>query len=282
MLKKDQMLTLYNHETALNALEGFINELPNGKKDFYRGIRNFTTYLYDTIMPNRTVKYFLDKTPRYYMIIPFLAEVFPNAKFIFLFRNPLEVLSSILTTWKSDRFIIHEHYVDLYLGPHALSSGYNSLKDRSIAVNYSNLVKSPTAQLQKICSYLEIPFDESMLKNYKNINFSSTYGDTTGIHKFESVSTDSIGKWKQVLNTRYRKWFSKRYIKCLGEETLMNFGFSCSELLQEINSVDQLRGGSFQDAFDHFISNTKRIGNINILKNMIASVIKKERFYPYR
>ena len=41
-------------------------------------------------------KYVLDKTPRYYHILPELLELFPKAKFVLLQRNPLSVFASIL------------------------------------------------------------------------------------------------------------------------------------------------------------------------------------------
>ena len=281
MLKKEEMFTPYSHKIASNALEDLINELPNGKKDFYEEINKFAISLYKKMIPDGTNKYFLDKTPRYYLIIPFLAEVFPDAKFIFLFRNPLEVLSSILTTWKRDRFILYKQYVDLYCGPHALSNGYKLLGDRAISVNYAELVKSPEVQMQKICSYLEIPFDQSTINNYKSVDFSGSCGDTTGIHQFESVSTSSLEKWKTILNTHYRKWFSKRYVRYLGNETLMNFGTSVNELTHEINSITQLRSGSFQDAYYHFLSNAMRFGNLELFRKSYRSALKNERFYPY-
>ncbi len=281
ILKTEGMLTPYSHKTASHAIEDFVKELPNGKEDFYEEIRKFTTSLYEKVIPDNSITYFLDKTPRYYLIVPFLVEVFPDAKFILLFRNPLEVMASILTTWMGDRFDLYQHYVDLYYGPQALSHSYHFLKDRAIAVNYTELVEAPEVQMQKICSFLEVPFDQSMIENYKIVKFSGRCGDFLGINQFGSISSDPLGKWKTVLNTRYRKRFSKRYIKYLGKETLMNFGFSMTELIQEIDSITQLRGGSFQDAFYHFTSHMRRLGNVTVYKRIISSILKKERYYPF-
>ncbi len=281
MLKKEGTLTQYSHKTAFQALEDLIKELPNGKTDFYREIENFSFSLYGRMASGKSCKYFLDKTPRYYLIIPFLAEVFPSAKFIFLFRNPLEVFSSILTTWKKDRFILDKHYVDLYYGPRALSVGYAMLKERAVSVSYNELVKSPEVQMRKICSYLDIPFDPSMIQNYRNVKFGGRCGDTTGVNLFDSVSTDSLEKWKNILNTHYRKWFSKRYINHLGPEILTSFGLSVTELMNEIDSITSLRAGSLRDIFYHFSSTLMRLGNIEIYKKLIAAYRKKESYYPY-
>lgn len=279
MLRPEETLATYNHTTAFNAIEDFIKTLPNEQKDFYAALNCFAISLYGKTRPN--VRYFIDKTPRYYLIIQFLAEVFPDAKFIFLFRHPLEILSSILTTWMNDRLIIGQHYVDIFHGPHALSDGYNLLKDRAIAVNYADLVTSPRVMVRRICSYLQIEYDPSMVANYNNVRLTGRMGDQQGIQKLESVSASSLGKWKSVLNTRYRKWFSKRYIRYLRDETLATFGTSVNGLTQEIDSISTLRRGSLKDLFYHLVSIMCRWGNAHHYKKLFTSFVRRERFYPY-
>jgi hypothetical protein len=52
---------------------------------------------------------FLEKTPRNALNIPFLLEVFPDARFIFLHRDPRENIASIIEAWRhglhSGRFV---------------------------------------------------------------------------------------------------------------------------------------------------------------------------------
>ncbi len=43
---------------------------------------------------------FLEKTPRNALNIPFLLEIFPNAKFIYLYREPKQNVASIIEAWK--------------------------------------------------------------------------------------------------------------------------------------------------------------------------------------
>lgn len=46
----------------------------------------------------------LEKTPKNALRIPFLAKVFPEAQFIYLHRDPREILSSMIEAWLSGRF----------------------------------------------------------------------------------------------------------------------------------------------------------------------------------
>ena len=46
----------------------------------------------------------LEKTPKNSLRVPFLARVFPEARFIYLYRDPRQVLSSMIEAWTTGRF----------------------------------------------------------------------------------------------------------------------------------------------------------------------------------
>ena len=46
----------------------------------------------------------LEKTPKNALRVPFLARVFPEARFIYLHRDPRPVLASMMEAWQSGRF----------------------------------------------------------------------------------------------------------------------------------------------------------------------------------
>ena len=46
----------------------------------------------------------MDKTPKNALRVPFLAKVFPEARFVYLHREPQQVLSSMIEAWQSGRF----------------------------------------------------------------------------------------------------------------------------------------------------------------------------------
>lgn len=50
---------------------------------------------------------FLEKTPKNALRIPFLKAVFPDALFIYLYRDPAENISSLLEGWRSLRFVAY-------------------------------------------------------------------------------------------------------------------------------------------------------------------------------
>ncbi len=49
----------------------------------------------------------LEKTPKNALRIPFLAEAFPDAGFLYLHRDPKPTISSMLDAWRSERFVTY-------------------------------------------------------------------------------------------------------------------------------------------------------------------------------
>lgn len=132
----------------------------------------------------------LEKTPRNALRIPFVRAVFPNATFVYLHREPVETMSSMLDGWRSGR---HVSYPGLpgwtglpwsfllvpgwrTLDPHDLAgtvahqwaSTVSSLLDdlaavppqRRLAVNYRDLVKNPAHVVPDLCDRLGLRWDE--------------------------------------------------------------------------------------------------------------------------
>lgn len=49
----------------------------------------------------------LEKTPKNSLRVPFLASVFPDARFLLLYRDPRETLSSMIEAWRTGRFVTY-------------------------------------------------------------------------------------------------------------------------------------------------------------------------------
>lgn len=91
--RADGIETEYQQRTARVGVGSFIDALPDGRNDHDEGIRRMYAHLYARVLEGSGKSRFLDKTPRYYLVIPDLRRVFPEARFVVLFRNPLAVLA---------------------------------------------------------------------------------------------------------------------------------------------------------------------------------------------
>lgn len=250
MLEPTAIAAEYWHTTCHLALDDLVKQLPGGRKEYLQRVSMFVNGLYQSIDGGSGAELFLDKTPRYYLIVPFLAEAFPNARFIFLFRNPLEVLSSVLKTWHGNRMTprLRGSYVDIVRGPRLMAEGARLLGDRALCLDYGELVSAPDAVLQRSCDYLGVSFSDEMLSKYKSVEFDGRMGDPTGVKSYGGISTDSLAIWKVGLSNVFRKWYVRRYVRFLGDDTLSAFGLTEQGLLEEIDSISTTWSGAVSDA----------------------------------
>ena len=68
--------TEYNATWAHDALKQFLGSIPKGKDTYFQLIHQMYDALYQHTLEGTGKTYFLDKTPRYYFIIPELMKIF--------------------------------------------------------------------------------------------------------------------------------------------------------------------------------------------------------------
>jgi len=234
------VLANYSHWVTYYGIRDIINNLPNKQEDYFKFVREFADKIYNGVS-DISDGYFLDKTARYYFIIPEIVKIFPDAKFIFLFRNPVQVYASILLSWSKNRFYLSQKdrfYVDLKEGIDLISQGYEMLKDRSLAIQYEKFVIDPETHLKLIVNYLELEYEGNMLKSFSDQDLKGGNIDPTGIKLYKQVETKTLDKWKTVFNSRYRKFVLKKYIGNLDERTLSVQGYDKASILQEIEQLE--------------------------------------------
>ncbi len=133
----------------------------------------------------------LEKTPKNALRIPFLKSVFPDARFIFLWRDPRENLSSIMEAWRSGGWVTYrtlpgwEGPWSLLLPPAwALLRGapletvaawqWQSVNQTALddlrqlpredwtSVNYHDFLADPAAEVRRLCRFADVPFDSEL------------------------------------------------------------------------------------------------------------------------
>jgi hypothetical protein len=109
----------YNHKLLNAAVEDLMTKLPNGMGDYAEAVRRYAMHVYASLSSPGDI-YFIDKTPRYSLIADALIRFFPDARFIFLWRNPLSVTSSLINTYGKGKWILDYYRVDLYHGLSAM------------------------------------------------------------------------------------------------------------------------------------------------------------------
>ena len=239
--RKSGIRTEYNAGFAQRALEDFLRELTEGEEVFIVGVRKMANYLYERALEGTGKELFLDKTPRYYLIIPELYRIFPRAKFIFLIRNPLSVLSSIIETnfrgvWHGLFTTDRKH--DILTAPDLILKGIEHLGDKGIVVHYESLVMKPEETVSEVCEKIEVKFIPDMIKYGDRVQFSGdVLVDPKSIYKHEAPVTDYVNLWQKKFDTEQKIYIAKKYLSTLGPEVVERLGYSYSDLMSALDTL---------------------------------------------
>ena len=219
----------YIHISLAQGFGEFVAALPGGRREYFREARLFLERLQDRIsQPGKT--WFVDKTPRYHLILDELAEMFPDAKFIVLWRNPLAVVASILNTWKNGRFDLRFYEQDIFKGPLNILSFVQKRAVDLCEVRFEDLVVHPEAAVRRITDFLEVPPLSALALPENDPLKQSRLGDKTGIHKFSGVSTAPTEEWKSAFASPLRRHWARHYLDFLGAGPLARMGYEAAEL----------------------------------------------------
>lgn len=157
----------------------------------------------------------LEKTPKNALRVPFLSTVFPDALFVYLYRDPREVMASMLEAWESGRFRTYPDLPDWQGLPWSLVlvPGWRDLIGRPLAevvaaqwavttrtllddleslppgrvraVNYTELLADPDAEVRKLCQQVGFAWDRELVPPLPLARYTVTPPDQTKWRKRE-------------------------------------------------------------------------------------------------
>ncbi|MHB1214958.1 MAG: sulfotransferase family protein [Thiobacillus sp.] len=240
---------VYFHHTAANAINDFIGNIPNGEAAFDRAVGDFARPLYEAAAAGKPV--FLDKTPRYYLMLPLLRRALPAARIVVLVRNPLAVLASVCETFNRGRFIWYEYWLDWLEGHRCLAQALREGGPNQHLVRYEHLVSAPSEVLPRICESLGIQYTDHMISGYQTAQLRGRMGDPVGIHSYRSVSGASVDKWQAFFDTTYRRKVAEKMLGMLDPKDLETLGYPLPTLLEALHASPPRKGFDLRSRIDH-------------------------------
>lgn len=250
VFRPERAASEYGHRLCSTAIGEFVAGLPDGEASYRRAINSFASQLYREAA-GPSARYFVDKTPIYSLVVSEIMETFPEAKFLFLWRNPLAIVSSLITTYGRDRFNIVRFKLELFNGLDNLLQANRSHEGTSFALRFEDLTERPSVVLPRVFEFLELPYDESVQQEFSRVSLDGVHGDHTGSVRYDKLSTEPLDKWKNVLTNKLRKRWSARYLRWMGEDRLCAMGYELNELMQDLENVPGSRDHLAADAYTY-------------------------------
>lgn len=234
-LREEGARAEYWHVTVVQAIEDFCRELPRGRADYLASLRALALDLYGKAAGDGPV-YFLDKTPRYHLVAHDVMRLFPDGKFIFLWRNPLSVLASLIETFRGGRWEPYHFHTDLFEGAANLVHAWQGAAGNACAVRFEDLVGGD-GEWRRLFAYLELRFDPDLLARFADVALKGRYGDPTGVRRYAHLSAEPLDKWKETVDSPVRGEWCRRYLRALGAERLAAMGYDLDAALRELDAL---------------------------------------------
>lgn len=236
--------SIYGHHTSVRALENLISELPYGEDDFYECLRQYPQSVYDKLSGGK--EYFLDKTPRYYLILPQLQKMFPEARIIIILRNPLSLLASTIEAMGRNSLRRFDGWIfDLENAPIHIGNVLDKGDDRIHCITYEELITQTASTINNLASFLYLSKYSFDTENLNKVTVSGL-----GDHKrndYKTISNQSE-HWKKIIDSPTRKRFASNFIKNVPEKYLDAGGYVRDSILESVYKHKPKRIRPFEPA----------------------------------
>lgn len=192
LFEKYQHVKLWNEETINNYCNDFylynngLLELQFGSRESLEtsliknksnlNVTNAIKLTYLNFYPNKNksnVTTIVDKQLQFHYHITDLNTFYPNSKFIILTRDPRDNVYL-----KQKFFLKNNRKKDIYILAKSWDFIFSLIlrkvkhlnKERILTVKYEDLVFNPETEIKRVCTFLNLEFDNSTLQFHQNIS----------------------------------------------------------------------------------------------------------------
>lgn len=181
-------------------------------------VRDFVRGWFETYMRRQGKRRWADKTPQTIHVLPYVWELFPDAKFVHMIRDGRDVACSIIpqkwgpnnvkdaaTRWVEciEKGVVHRGDTERYT-----------------EVRYEELVADQEGQAKRVLAWVGEEWEPEVLEYWKHDHDNPTKTESSAAQVEKPIYTSSIGRWERDLSSRDLK----RFLRIAGP-TLETLGY---------------------------------------------------------
>jgi hypothetical protein len=275
----------FDHLQAAEAARQFVADLPRGEQDYLDACRAYTDILYGRMLATRGKgkPLFLDKTPANGLILPFIAKLYPQARYIVLTRHPAAIFSSYANSFFDGDYEAARRFnpiLNRYVPAMA-----RFLRERAvplIQVRYEELVQQPEAVMRQVFAFLGLAFEPETIEYGRHEHDSKGLGDPLTVNRQTRPVTDSVEKWAaELANAPAHLRVVREMIATIDDVDLETWGFPRATFFEPVDRGARASGRTpaAPPLFDRFRLERKVLVLLrrNIHQNAFGRIVRRVR-----
>ncbi|MGV1048306.1 MAG: sulfotransferase family protein [Solirubrobacterales bacterium] len=228
------------------ALGDFSQALPGGPAAYERAVGAAAREIYGEAAGG--ARFYLDKTPPYFLIVEEIVRALPEARVVILWRNPLAVLASVVETFCGGRWRPQDYPTSLFGGLARLVEGARRHPGRIHTVRYEDLIAGEgRGEWRRLADFIGLEFDSGSLRRFAETRLDGAMGDQVGSRAYSGLATAPAAKWRATIDNPVRRLWARRYLEWIGAERLALMGYDQAGLLEELGANESRLGGAGRD-----------------------------------
>jgi len=274
----------YDHINAAKAIREYVGALEGGEEDYLDALRAYTGVMYDRILKGRSESLFLDKTPAYALVLPFVTRLLPEARYVALTRHPLAILSSYANSFFEGDYeaayafnpIVHRY----------VPAVARFLRDGAVPyvhVRYEDVVADPSSELRRIFEHVDLEHEESAVSYGKHRHEKGSFGDPK-VQDHDRPVTTSAERWAAELCADESKLsLARSIIDELDEADLEAWGYPKDQIFEPLERAGEApaQETSLRWRVNPYRFQRKVLLTLkkDIHTSHVGSVVRKVRYY---
>lgn len=231
----------YDPFNVQQAVHEFVEDLPRGEEDYLDALRAYADTMYGRMLDaSGGAQFFLDKTPAYALVLPFLTKLYPNAKYVVLTRHPLAILTSYVNSFFDGEWEValnHNPILERYVP--ALAKMAREKPVPLVHLRYETFVEDPEKGFREICAYLGVEFEASAIDYQASGESFEGLGDPTGVHQHDRPVTSSVASWAgEIAANPETLALVRNLVDSLDPVDLDTLGYPRDEIMAQLDEAE--------------------------------------------
>jgi hypothetical protein len=275
----------YDPIITRQAAHELVRALPGGEADYVTAMRACSDAIYERLLAASGRTLLLEKTPAYALVLPFLAKLYPDAKYLVLTRHPLAVWSSYVESFfDGDAVAAHANNPILERYVPAIARFLREQPVPILHIRYETLVREPEAEMRRVCAFLGVDFEPGMVEygreGQPQPTVAAGLGDPITVAKEQRPTTKSVAKWAtEMADAPGHLEQARAILERLDDADLESWGHPRAAILEQLDAVTP-SGARKRRPWNRYALERRLLVALrrNIHQNAFGRLVKRVRF----